>query len=134
MERRKILAEQGLECPYFPKSEDITKFFGRVKKLKHLQLWHLRRFCDLHELDYQLIDLTLDYGENKKYLVSQATDSHIEDQVKECKSQEEDYMKHHFLSYYVSCVNDGTTKSEEAGEPIPLTRFSLKEWIQQRKA
>jgi len=73
----------------------------------------------------------LTYDENKQYLVSQATDSHIEDQVQECKSQEEDYMKHHFLSYYVSCVNDGTTKSEETGEPVKSNRFSLAEWIQQ---
>jgi len=137
MERRKILRELGLECPYFPKSEDITKFFGSVKKINPLQLWHLHRFCDKHGLDFQLIDSTLTYDENKQYLASQAMDSHIEDQIQECKSQEDDFMSHHFLSYYVNCVNDGTTKSEETGEPV-LTggirthaRFSLAEWIRQ---
>jgi len=135
MERREILSELGLECPYFSKHENITMFFGSVKKLNQLQLWHLKRFCDQHELDYQLIDITLTYSENKIYLASQAMNSNIE--IQECKSLEEDYMKHHFLTYYVSCVNDGTTKSEETGEPV-LTggirthaRFSLAEWIRQ---
>jgi len=133
MERRKILRELGLECPYFPKHENITMFFGSVKKLNHLQLWHLRRFCDKHELDYQLTDLTLTYSENKKYLAS-LTEFNIESPVWE--SQEEYYMEHHFLTDYVSCINEGATKSEETGESIPggirtHTRFSLAEWILQ---
>lgn len=101
-----------------------------------MQLWHLHRFCDRHDLDYQLVDSTLTYDENKRYLVSQATDSRIEDRIQECKSQEEEYMKHHFLSHYVSCINQGETKSEQTGEIIPggirtHPRFSLAEWIHQ---
>jgi len=47
------------------------------------------------------------------------------------ESQLEDYMKNKFLTYYVTCVQDGTTKSEEVGGPMPVTptRFSLKEWV-----
>lgn len=126
MERRIILRELGLECPYFPEHENITMFFGSVKKLNHLQLWHLRRFCDKHELDYQFIDLTLTYSENKKYLAS-LTEFNIESPVWE--SQEEYYMEHHFLTYYVSCINEGATKSEETGKPIQPSRFSLSDWI-----
>jgi len=129
MERRIILRELGLECPYFPEHENITMFFGSVKKLNPLQLWHLHRFCDKHGLDYQLIDSILTYDENKQYLVSQVMDSHIEDRIQECKSQEDDFMSHHFLSYYVSCINEGATKSEETGKPIQPSRFSLSDWI-----
>jgi len=127
MERRKILQEQGLECPHFPKSEDITKFFGRVKKVNPLQLWHLRRFCDKHGLDYQLIDSTLEYEENKKHLASLVTDFKVENRL--AKSLEEEYMTHHFLSDYVNCIIEGATKSEETGEPIQPSRFSLSDWI-----
>ena len=129
MERRKILRELGLECPYFPKHENVTMFFGSVKKLNPLQLWHLHRFCKQHELDYQLIDLTLTYSENKKYLASLVTEFNIESRVHEWESQKEYYMTHHFLTYYVNCVNEGATKSEETGKPIQPSRFSLSDWI-----
>lgn len=136
MERRIILRELGLECPYFPKHENITMFFGSVKKLNHLQLWHLHRFCDKHGLDYQLIDFSLTYDENKKYLTSLVTDGNIESRLPECESQEQDFMSHHFLTYYVNCINEGATKSEETGKSIlggirTRTRFSLAEWILQ---
>jgi len=138
MERRKILEEQGVECPYFPKSEDITKFLGRVKKIKPLQLWHLHRFCDKHELDYQLIDNTLTYGENKEYLLSFVltktedlywmVDKHKESQ----ESAWDQYLSEHFLTFYVTCMREGATKSEETGEPILTSKhFSLAKWIQQ---
>lgn len=94
-----------------------------------LQLWHLRRFCEQRSLDYQLIDLTLTYSENKKYLASQ--DFNPENQLDEWKSQEEYHMKHHFLTYYINCAREGATKSEETGNPIQPNRFSLAEWIRQ---
>lgn len=96
-----------------------------------LQLWHLRRFCEQHGLDYQLIDLTLTYSENKKYLASQVADFNRENQLDEWKSQEEYHMKHHFLTYYINCAREGATKSEETRNPIQPNRFSLAEWIRQ---
>lgn len=125
MERRKILAEQGLECPYFPKSEDITKFFRRVKKLNPLQLWHLHKFCDKHGLDYYLIDNTLNYSENKKFLSSLITDFQVD--LDEAASQDEEYMKHHCLSHYIACAIQGETKSEERA-PVQVG-FSLTDWV-----
>jgi len=70
----------------------------------------------------------LTYSENKKYLAS-LTEFNIESPVWE--SQEEYHMKHHFLTYYINCVNEGATKSKETGEPIQPSRFSLNEWIRQ---
>jgi len=55
----------------------------------------------------------------------------LEDLLASAESQLKDYMKNNFLTYYVTCVQDGTTKSKEVGDPMPITptRFSLKEWI-----
>jgi hypothetical protein len=96
-----------------------------------LELWRLRKFCEQHELDYQLVDLTLTYSENKKYLASQVADFNPENRLDEWKSQEEYYMKHHFLMFYINCMREGATKSEETGEPIQPNHFSLAEWIKQ---
>jgi len=53
----------------------------------------------------------------------------LEDLLADAKSQLEDYMKNNFLTYYVTCIQDGTTKSEEVGASIHSTRFSLREWV-----
>jgi len=90
-----------------------------------LQLWRLRRFCEKHGLDYQLIDNSLTYDENLKYLSSLVPGRN---HSKEWESQLEWYQKEHFLTFYISCILDGETKSKEVGEPISIG-FSLKKWV-----
>ena len=48
--------------------------------------------------------------------------------TEDAKSMWEWYSKHHFLSYYITCIHEGKTISKEVGEPIQH-RFSLKQWI-----
>ena len=103
-----------------------------------LELYHLKRFCDKYELDYQEIDDTLTYWENKDHLKSLVF-LNVEDQLKEwgpfleeSRSQEEWYMKEHILSYYIICSRYGETKSEEVGPPMK-PRFSLAAYIKSTK-
>lgn len=48
------------------------------EKVNNLQKWHLRRFCDKHGLDYQLIDNEISYYENKKSLQELVFDKQID--------------------------------------------------------
>lgn len=61
----------------------------------------LEKICRQHNLDTQLIDNTLNYSENKKYLVS-LIPKDDKDLAPLSISLEEWYMKEHFLSYYLS--------------------------------
>lgn len=98
--------------------------------MRGIELWHLKRFCKKHNIDIQEIDNTLTHRENKKHLQS-LIHRDIEDRMDEWKAQEEHYMRHHFLTFYINQAREGPTKSEETGEPIRSNRFSLAEWIQQ---
>lgn len=93
-----------------------------------LELWTLKKLCKKHELDYQEIDNSLTYSENKQHLLSLVTDKEVDGRA--LRSQEAQYMKEHILSHYVVCKMEGTTKSEEVGEPY-YPRFSLERFIQQ---
>jgi len=42
------------------------------------------------------------------------------------------YIKEHFLSYYVACSLAGETKSTEVGQPLHDSNFSLKTYIESR--
>ena len=100
-----------------------------------LQLWHLRRFCDKHNLDYQEIDDTLTYSENKDHLISLVPNFDSEapfQRLPEWESAEEQYMKQHILSYYIMCIVDGETTSKEVGAPME-PRFSLAAYIKSTK-
>ena len=99
-----------------------------------LELWHLKRLCDEYGLDYQEIDDTLTYWENKRHLLSIKIDrmGPLSPELRTWESMEEQYMKEHMLSYYVMCLLDGATVSEEMGEiPPHYPRFSLETYIQQ---
>ena len=100
-----------------------------------LELYHLRRLCDKWGIDYQEIDDTLTYWENKKHiysLVAEAVYPLDPTILRRWESLEEQYRKEHFLIYYVCCIQDGLTISEEIGLPIPhYPRFSLETYIQQ---
>lgn len=95
--------------------------------MNHLQIRHLKRFCDKNGLDYQLIDPDLTYSENKDFLESLRPKS-LEDLMLESEVQFRRFLKESFLTYYISCQRQGEAVSEESGEPIMVKRFSLKEY------
>ena len=93
-----------------------------------LELWHLKRICDKYGLDYQEIDNTLTYSENKEHLVS-LIEVKVEERLDEWRSKEQQYMKEHALSHYIMCARNDETTSEETGPPLQ-PRFSLATYIQ----
>jgi len=104
--------------------------------MRTIELWHLKKLCDKYGIDYQEIDDTLTYWENKRHLYSIVAylvaplDPPIIRRTWE--SIEEQYMKEHMLSYYIMCQIDGETTSEEMGESPPhYPRFSLETYIHQ---
>jgi len=108
--------------------------------MNNLEIWHLKRFCDKHGLDYQLIDDSLTYAENKGYLKtlrlppdlfdSEALDEWA-DFLKEARSREEQVRREHILVLYIMAAHAGETKSSEVGTHY-YPRFSLKRWISQK--
>ena len=97
--------------------------------MNNLELWTLRKYCRAHELDVHLIDSTLTYSENKKFLKTLETDFSIEERA--ARSFMEQYLAEHPLSDYVMAKLQGQTKLQL--EPIMVTTtFSLRNWIQQR--
>jgi len=101
-----------------------------------LELWLLKKFCDKYEIDYQEIDNTLTYWENKEHLESlvipsydslKADVSGWDDSLAAWESQMEWYLDHHFLEYYIACRDAGWTVSEDVGEVSSEPQmFSLK--------
>jgi len=105
--------------------------------MNNLELRHLKRYCDEYGIDYQEIDDTLTYWENKQHLrtiarmLSQSLD---EFELRRMEELQKQYMKEHLLSYYLLCQLDGQTRSRETGEiPSHYPRFSLETFIQQTR-
>jgi len=99
-------------------------------KLNNLELRTLKRMCDNYGIDYMEIDNTLTYYENKKHLLSlirmlsQTLDVFEMERMAELQEQ---YMKDHFLCYYIMCRMAGETRSEDVGEVSSEPQmFSLK--------
>ena len=112
-----------------------------------LELWLLKRLCDRYGLDYQELDSTLTYYENKEHLQSLVWGDRLRafgpletDQSglttwrqneDKWESQMEWYVAHHILEEYIAYRDAGWTVSEEVGEPLRYyPRFSLGEFIQ----
>lgn len=98
-----------------------------------LEVWRLRKLCDKHGIDYQEIDDTLTYWENKEHLLTLMPFRLLEIDIPEKISKAEiarynEYVREHFLEYYLSHQKAGQTKSKEVGEPY-YPRFSLVRWI-----
>jgi len=68
--------------------------------MHHFQIMALKNLCKKLGLDPQLIDNTLSYEENKKYLLSLVMKD-LDERTEEADSYTEWYMKEHFLSYYI---------------------------------
>jgi len=113
-----------------------------VKNLLPLHLWLLKKFCDKYDIDYEEIDDTLTYWENRGHLKSLALGpmpdygslradlgglSDWEERLAEWESQMEWYLENHFLEYYLACIKAGWTVSEDVGEVSSEPQmFSLK--------
>jgi hypothetical protein len=97
--------------------------------LNNLELWSIKKYCRAHELDVHLIDSTLTYSENMKFLKTLETDFSIEERA--ARSFMEQYLAEHALSDYVMAKLHGETKLQ-LENPIVSTTFSLKNWTQQR--
>lgn len=104
--------------------------------------YHLRKFCDKYGIDYQEIDDTLTYWENKEHLKSFILPN-IEDQLKEwgpylreMRSEEARYMKEHTLSTFIIAELRGETVSDDVGDPQPLqrSRSPLATFIRRRES
>jgi len=104
--------------------------------LNNLELATLKRYCDKYGLDYQEIDNSLTFWENKKHLrslvkmLTRTLDVFEMERMAELQKQ---YMKEHFLSYYVACQMAGETKSTEVSQPLNPNSFSLKTYIWSRR-
>lgn len=115
-----------------------------------LELWLLKRFCDRYGLDYQEIDNSLSYWENKEHLQKLHLKAHLprkdygplatdigglatwEQNEGRWESEMEWYVEHHILEEYIAYRDAGWTISKEVGEPYPrYPRFSLATHIQQ---
>jgi len=104
--------------------------------MNNLELATLKRYCDKYGLDYQEIDNSLTFWENKKHLrslVKMLTRTLDVFEMQRMAELQEQYIREHFLSYYLSCQMAGETKSTEVGEPFHH-RFSLEEYIQNAKS
>ena len=100
-----------------------------------LILWRLKRFCDEHELDYQEIDNTLTYWENKEHLKSLTPEvldasNYTKEHRDRWRAEEIRYRAEHFLHYYIMAARMGETKSKDVGPPIESAGFSLAAYIQ----
>ena len=121
----------AVSVPELHENTPITLLFlSRGDYLNALERWLLKRFCDKHGLDFQEIDSTLTYYENKQHLCSLVMGPLFPDvNLRVWRSQMERYQREHILEYYVSATLDGETKSDEVGKPY-YPRFSLAMYIQ----
>ena len=105
--------------------------------MHNLQLRSLKNFCRKWDLDTHLIDNTLTFSENKTILMSQVHTFDLESRMEEWATKQEEYdhyVREHFLSFYVTYVRDGTTKSAIVGEPdTSAPQFSLREYVVMHK-
>jgi len=98
--------------------------------LNNLELATLKRYCDKYGLDYQEIDSTLTFAENKKHLLFLALNiAYNVFELERYAELQREYMENHFLEYYLLCQMDGETISKETSSPPVETHFSLQEWI-----
>ena len=103
--------------------------------MNNLELATLKRYCDKYGLDYQEIDSKITYWENKEHLrglvkmLTRTLDVFEMERMAEMQNQ---YMKEHFISYYLACQMAGETKSTKVGQPSSDHKFSLKLFTEQQ--
>ena len=103
--------------------------------MNNLEFVTLKRYCDKYGLDYQEIDNKINYWENKEHLrelvkmLTRTLDVFEMERMAEMQNQ---YMKEHFISYYLACQMAGETKSTKIGQPSSDHKFSLKLFTEQQ--
>ena len=103
--------------------------------MNNLEFSTLKRYCDKYGLDYQEVDNKITYWENKKHLrelVKMLTRTLDVFELERMAELQKQYMKEHFISYYLACQMNGETKSTEVGQLPESPEFSLKAFIEQR--
>lgn len=106
-----------------------------MQKLNNLEIAHLKRLCDKHGIDYYEIDSSLTYWENKKHImgiVKMLRHSLDCFELARMESLQEQYLKEHFLSYFVMCqLNNEATPADVGKLPDP-PKFSLVEFVKRQ--
>ena len=103
--------------------------------MNNLELRHLIRYCKKYEMDLQEIDNSLTYHENKEHLrelmqmIARTLDVFEMERMAEMQNQ---YMKEHFISFYLACQMAGETKSTKTGQVPSDHKFSLKLFTEQQ--
>jgi len=110
------------------------------------ELWLLKQFCERYGLDYEEIDRSLSYWENKDHLQKMVWGSKLrlfgpletDESGLNTWKRDEDWwetklqwhMEEHFLEYYVACIELGETDSSDVADVVtgPVL-FSLAEYI-----
>ena len=103
--------------------------------MKILEKRLLIRYCQKYDIDFQEIDDSLTYWENKKHLrslVQMLTLSLDVFEIERMAELQKQYMKENFIAYYISCQMAGETKSSDVGPPVEEPRFSLLEYIKSK--
>jgi hypothetical protein len=104
--------------------------------VNNLEKSHLKRLCDKYGVDYYEIDNTLTYDENKKHImemVKMLRHSLDNFDLAQIEAMQEQYMKEHFLSYFIMCqLNNETTPAEMGKVLEPPRKFSLAEFAEQQ--
>ena len=103
--------------------------------MNYLELATLIRYCKKYDIDFQEIDDSLNFRENKEHLrelmqmIARTLDVFEIERMAEMQNQ---YMKEHFISYYLACQMAGETKSTKIGQPSSDHKFSLKLFTEQQ--
>ena len=105
-------------------------------ELNNLELVTLKRICDKYGLDYQEIDNSLTYWENKKHLkslVQMLTHTLDVFEMERMAELQRQFIKEHPIEYYLACQMAGETRSTDIGPPMEeQPPFSLRAWINGR--
>ncbi len=88
--------------------------------LRFLEVNHLRRFCEKHNLDPQEIDPSLTYWENKRHLKSLVYGGASE---AEWDSRLEQFKDEHPLSDYILATLEGETQPANRQEALILMEY-----------
>ena len=103
--------------------------------MNQLEFYHLMQLCKKYGIDMQEIDSSLTYWENKKHIMgfvkmlSRSLDCF---ELARVEALQEQYLKEHFLSYFIMCQLNKETTPAEVGKLQATKKFSLAEFIEQQ--
>jgi len=103
--------------------------------LNNLELATLKRYCDKYGLDYQEIDNSLTFWENKKHLralVKMLTRTLDVFEIERMAELQKQYIKEHPIAHYLACQMAGETTTTDIGPPVEEFKFSLREYANGR--